>query len=1264
MSRLVGLRSLIIPAIIFLLLVTAAGWFYFSWVPLNRRDLDDRNFRVLNSLSEQLSHAIDAFDKIMDNAANSGIGKDDQLNKYLANVAPELQVPEQKESKPIIGKDYSDPPKIAIAADEGTHFLYLAFINKSSGYAIRTDLDKLIEKLFPPAERNPFDVVLLSKSDGKVIFQNPSSGMVVTRIDSLEKVSENAKNGAPPPQITVKSLSQVSSREEVMLEGVPYRLYSQPLPISFPSADPMKKSSKATTEPIPEPWVLCGLVRADHFRSQSQLISYKYILGLSALILMAIAAYPFLRLYLSRCEERLRTSQVVGLAISACVIAATVTFALLDFDYWSSDFGPAATDQMKKLSASMDDNFQTEKEKAFAQLTDFFQKDLSNKNPLRTSLRQAQAHFDQHPKLAKLTRNGEACQPSWACQSKILSDDSHVAHLLKSYPYLDYVGWSDFDGEQRVKWTTKNSITPFLDLDDKSIIYYPDVKRALLSHKTPPDGGVGTHTSPNTGRAVTVFWKIMDADGNEVREKIEDKDRKKVFCASLVTNPVSVFHAILPEGFQFAIIKPDGTVVFHSQPTLNLRENFFAETDQAPSLLSRVSIRDSGPLVANYLGRPHRMYVQPMKSSPGGAWTIVVFRDLHAEETMNLEMLSLASVMFFFYALILASAFVLMWWVRRGRVIGTWIRPDWHKAVAYSWLAVANIAVIFLLLLTFALMSAPVAMISLGILVPLVTLVLNFLALRQNSNSERDSQDAPSGRGPRVYVGAFATLLVTVAVLPCLSFFKVACDFEHKLFIGSTQFDLAAQIQERAEYVRSRYQGIELRPNYAGYLLAEVENQHSPLATPKSQGTLSFSYHEVLGTEFTSSEGTSAPFIERLLNNVNPMHNLSRLAAEQHHLAEAGSNTRVWSSASSLSGDKVNLTLPKTLGTFRTISSPWIPLHVVSVSWGWWLVAAVFLAVLFRLVRFTLYKLFLLDPVGSNQETNAAAGFDPASLIKTASKNLLVIGSRSCRTIRKLISERDAQFWDTRPEPDGSIPFIERVVQIAQYDRPLVLCIVDRALDDPDSSRKVRSTLEGVLSNTSEKVIITSETDPTAEAMGKEGEQWQTLLRDFARLDLNSGPPRREGETDIDFDCRIVADAYYNWRFYSLSRTQRLVLVQLAQEGLANPNCRPVVCDLLEEGLIVRKWGTFTINGSHLADFLKAIPPNVIEDLESHVADADSASLRTSLWVVCLGLAVFLIYTQREVFSIWVTYVTGVAAVVPALIKAVSVFRGKSGSEA
>jgi hypothetical protein len=143
-------------------------------------------------------------------------------------------------------------------------------------------------------------------------------------------------------------------------------LYSQPLKVSFAQADPKKKGTKEVTAaavPIPEPWVLCGLVRADHFRSQSQAISYKYILWLSAAILMAIAAYPFVRLHISHCEERLRASHVITIAISTCLIAATVTFAFLDICYWSRDFGPSADEDMKKLASAIDQNFGRERDR-------------------------------------------------------------------------------------------------------------------------------------------------------------------------------------------------------------------------------------------------------------------------------------------------------------------------------------------------------------------------------------------------------------------------------------------------------------------------------------------------------------------------------------------------------------------------------------------------------------------------------------------------------------------------------------------------------------------------------------------------------------------------------------------------------------------------------------------------------------------------------------------------------------------------------------
>src|SRR5439155_16448791 len=466
---------LFVPITIGVIIVAGLGYYSLFWLPSQQRYLDDRNFRVLKTVSEQVRLSVNNFDKMMDNAAEAGI-KSENLGGYLRNVAPQLETPKDGESEPVIGRiadnNYSDPPKVAVAADEGTHFLYLAFQHDprdpTTKYAVRTDLDKLIRGLLPPNNRNPFDVVLVAQNNGRVIFQQSSPGIDVARIDTLADASGTTKTGKPDP-IEVESLSQSSRLEEIKLAGARYRLYSQPLQLSFATIVPGVKSAKGNaTADLPERWVLCGLTRADRFRSESQSISYTYMLWFSAAILLAMAAYPFLKLHLSGPAERLRACDLVVAAIVSCAVAAALTFILLDLDYWY-EFGGLAENQMKKLAEAIDSNFGNEKDRAFAQLQDFYKSDA-----VRASLRNAR--FYRHDS-ARLTEDPLGCNRSWACRTSILSDPV-VPPLLESYPYLQHVSWSDFEGDQQVKWTIKERLTPFINLDDPSIPYYPDIRRA------------------------------------------------------------------------------------------------------------------------------------------------------------------------------------------------------------------------------------------------------------------------------------------------------------------------------------------------------------------------------------------------------------------------------------------------------------------------------------------------------------------------------------------------------------------------------------------------------------------------------------------------------------------------------------------------------------------------------------------------------------------------------------------------------------------
>jgi len=277
MPKLVKLRSLILPASIGLLVVLAAGWYSLVWLPSQHKYLDDRNFRLLSTLSEEISTSINTFDKMMDNAADSGVigiesdAKDDaDLELYLKQVAPRLESLDSEDRK-VLGDDYGDPPNIAVRADEGKHFLYFAF-KRSQGkdeptkYAVRTDLDQLIHGLLPPTNRNPFDVLLVAQKDGAVIFQSSSPGLAVTKIDAFEEESFEAKTGKPepeaaktgkpesgdakvPPQSKRYSSNKLS---DIHLAGAPYRLYSQPLQLSFSLNHPERKVTKGEAASRPK----------------------------------------------------------------------------------------------------------------------------------------------------------------------------------------------------------------------------------------------------------------------------------------------------------------------------------------------------------------------------------------------------------------------------------------------------------------------------------------------------------------------------------------------------------------------------------------------------------------------------------------------------------------------------------------------------------------------------------------------------------------------------------------------------------------------------------------------------------------------------------------------------------------------------------------------------------------------------------------------------------------------------------------------------
>jgi hypothetical protein len=1317
------LRNLFVPIIIVSVLFVAFGAFYLYWVPNRQRHLDDRGFRYLNTLSDQIRLTINTYDKMLDNAVDAEISRS-MLPQYLNQVAPQLKVPELSEASHAVGSDCDDPPKIAVESDEGTHLLYLAFrrVPKNrrdpTAYVVQTDLDKLINELLGPANLIPFDVVLVARGDGHVIFQKSLSGIDVAQIRDLEDASGQTQ-GKEQKLFGVSILSPTSRLEEVRIAGARYRLYSQPLPIGFKPANPNRKANgpnakgkhnncgaaSASTNDSPGEedtkadsdkgdteksnaaaasgdWVLVGLVRADRFRSESQLIPYFYILAMLSVILLAAASYPYVRLYFSLPGERLRARDVAITAVFTCFIAAVVTFILTDIYFWNRVFGPGADGDMARLARAINNNFQIEQNAALKELEDFDER-LGTSQALRQIEDElAKRKRDNVTLIYGKSDHEDKCNPGDACKVDILVDpknpnDKSLVPLLQNYPYPFFAFWSDDEGNQRIKWTTRRRATPFVTLDD-SVPFYPDIKRALKRPlKSPahsdgvPTQGIGSQYSPTTGQNITTFWTVPP---DTVAITSEEKIREARYCAALVTQPVSVYNAILPGAFQFAVITPDGTVVFHSDPTRNLRENFLAETDLNPDLRSRVRMRAEGTITTNYLGRPHRMYVLPMNAgNQDGPWTIVIFRDLHMEEVMNLEILGLVSTLFVFYVAAMALVMLSVHWARKHQASRAWFWPDSRKSAIYRRLIIANLVSAAVLLVLSRWLPGLVLLLCVALIAAGVVL-FSMLSLRRKYDQEApleapDQPDSDAWCSP--YYLAVATLVLAIGVVPCFCFFQVAAVFEHRVLMEHTLLQFATDVENRDLAVRALYQEVQLG-SFEGTVLAGPEDWHS-LGLDQLKSPV-FSYHELLQVfVFHGKENSSStPSLEdSFLSAIS--YSYTERSSDDRHLAEGKSDVEQWTFPPTEDDHLIALVEKK---DSRIIHASWQPFHLPVLDWVWWLSAAVFLLGVYWLVRLSVTRIFQLNLVAPPPAQEFGSGMKPASLIADLPMDLLLIGHESSRPISALLHRSDVQVHEATElqeamappaklpaEAGFSKPTANPIEAMIRDGRPLVLRNFERLSDEPDIAARMHAALNRLVSALGNSVVLVSSMDPILIPAIEASDRWRHLLHSFVRIDLNTTPRQRVGEDDAEYQSRISAESYFHWLFAGLPKLDKLVMLQLAQERVVNPNDSELIDGLMEQGMIERKWGLLAVKDHGFAKFLKhALPHHTVRHWEKEIAGRRPFSLQTSLMIVGVGVVAFLVYTQGDVFNTWVTYATGVASAVPKVLQFFDNLRSKTGA--
>ena len=788
-----------------LLLIVPLLVYYLFYVRNQSAYFTERSFRSLSLISQQIDLKIESAGTVLKNSSEKFINpqtettdspkfdatKTDEENlkslgtvfSGLKDASPQI-IPFSIQSKSAEGLTGGLITVGGVLEDEGTLWLYLNYqSNPTKDKKIivvkaKTNFNNLLQPILARRENigdsfgDEFqDLLLADAATGRVFFQLDPSEVRLASLDKLVSHSDQKR-------IDIKEIGQTSNVIDVDLAGTSFKLFFDPLELSLrPSATPDGPNTN---------WVVCGLIRADSFRAGSWSVSYTWLILFAFITALVVLNWPFIKLVLLGPKDRLRPADIYFLTFATVVgLAVLTSFGLYWYSYQKID--DQLDNQLLLLEQEINQNLNDELTKALAQLTAL----SSNCNLLK-----------------ELDPSTQCQQQPGALQGIYQDAETDKNNLLpalltaepRPYPYFDTAVWLDRAGIQKAKWTIKGSTTQYLDVSTRA--YFRNLRLGDFQELNSVRFALEPIVSKTTG-VNEVELSILATDPN--------------WITAFDTRLISLMQPVLPAGFGFLVIDKSGKVLFHSDEAHHLGENFLRECDDDPDLRSAVVGRNGVPLNVRYLGQDHSVLVSSIDGFHD--WALVVFRNKQTLRSAFLELLSLVSLLFFAYSLILITAFSLFYLLNIDNERRSWLWPSRKKTAVYyqSLFCLLLLTAVCIPLIIFlkgqTLVGVVVVIGFIAILVFFVHLWRSLCGLLASTFRAMLTKSNWFWRYDVAYVLNLSALLLLVAILPAVAFFKFAFASEMDLFIKHGQFTLASSLARRNELLRSRYSAVVTSPD-------------------------------------------------------------------------------------------------------------------------------------------------------------------------------------------------------------------------------------------------------------------------------------------------------------------------------------------------------------------------------------------------------------------------------------------------------------------
>lgn len=1246
------LRSLIPYLVVAMAAAAMWGWYFFAYVPPQLQYFLGLRFRTLAVAAGQVKGKVESLSQAMGYAKQS----EPSAAEYLDRVVPDLRRP--------------------AALGDGLDL-------EANSLTRRVAWDDVMTQAAAVASQRDFVDLLLASSDGQVLWQRErTSPRIGNLVELLEAPGEAdgwfafsfrwTAQTTPLKAPTKQTMPRTATSKSVNLDGHDSLLLVQPVSLTNLAGSAFIKKNEV------DRLFVAGLVSRAALQKQAMHIPTEWVVRAALPFVLIFLALPFVKLVTITPKERYGFVDVVALGVAAILsvaLGSSLPFiaasenakndkSLRDF---AGSLDANLKDEVKELlaltSTVITPDTATQIEKVLARcdvlvrpfMTD--EVDSLTRKPFEATRRcdlwdaWKKALLDAEsstPGTASVVSTSAQNQPGpvSTATTRGVASGSKPRKVSPGALELDVIVWVNKAGLQSEKWTTKRQITGQIS---QAVFEHFRAFNADYTWTLPDDTRrflIEPLRSPTTSEMAFVF--VVDS-GNPERPML-----------ALNAKPQSVVDPLVPPGYGFAIIAPDGRVLFHSQSELSLEENFFQEVGNADNVAGVVGAETSTSWTADYHGRRHRFFSRPT-SFENCRWRILTFQEM--EPLLAFAVTQQGGTVRLFcinlFVVGLAVGTVLVLWKAKGRdvrdlVMSTSLRSNRRNVVGklirwQMWLLAPSLAMLFSTYYAEKLGDRWLTISYVFFLVlPLVALALVGL-IRSSAPPPRPSLKESDHLQLAVEI---ALLLLLIAGLPAAGFARIVyqVDEQHRTF--ERLKDSLEQSLSRQARVRGR---VNATQNYSADTKKLVLNAGGFAATRLPDASVPYSYQHVLrNIRYQQHAPTGEPLTRTDSSTIEAV-----LLWARHPFWNVKSEPAKWQLFRNGSNDyHLHSASDKNLDTFTadyeaiTNDVP-LPRTLLGLS----ILGAVFWAVYWSRKKLSL-------PVPLNQcelrtlltnvkptDQNAAILLIGAPRLK---KDRLVLQALESVT-RKPPAHR-ISFLDTKLTPewlDEQLAIVDRLakskanalgriwIQVSNLEAQLVT-----AENRAQALRLLEKLMEHQPEQCAKGVIVTSAIDPVAhfaEVFHEECEQiymdsipevelnrsslilsrfrrcyvplvstspWESWLYYDPRkwrqtLEREVGPyePLADIKTEIEQvwktrdevpkadlrqAVRVKAAACYQLLWTSCTRSEKLVLIHLAQEGVVHPKNRDTFEELVAKGLVVASPSPAIFNYT-FRDFLRRI---------------------------------------------------------------------------